>query len=57
MKEPAYQGIIAQEASERETDPTLLGSENVAADDILAIGPDARAKNGIAVSFGIPDNA
>jgi len=31
--------------------------KNVVIDDILAIEPNARAKNGIAVSLGIPHNA
>jgi hypothetical protein len=31
--------------------------KNVAIDDILAIEPDARAKDGIALSLGIPRNA
>jgi hypothetical protein len=57
LKEHARQCIIAQEASERETDPTLLGSKNAAVDDILAIEPGARTKNGIAISLGIPGSA
>jgi hypothetical protein len=31
--------------------------KNVDIDDILAIEPDARAKDGIALSLGIPRNA
>jgi hypothetical protein len=31
--------------------------KNVVIDDILAIEPDARAKNGIPIYLGIPDNA
>ena len=30
--------------------------KSVVIDDILAIEPDARAKNGIAISLGIPGN-
>jgi len=36
---------------------TIRASKIVVIDDILAIELDARAKNGIAISLGIPGNA
>jgi hypothetical protein len=36
---------------------TIRAIKNVVIDDILAIEPDARAKNGIAISLGIPGSA
>jgi hypothetical protein len=36
---------------------TIRATKNVVIDDILATEPDARAKNGIAISLGIPGNA
>jgi hypothetical protein len=35
---------------------TIRAIKSVVIDDILAIEPDARAKNGIAISLGIPGN-
>jgi hypothetical protein len=57
LRKPRTDASLLKKLLERETDPTLLGSKNVAVDDILAIEPDARAKNGIALSLGIPRNA
>jgi hypothetical protein len=36
---------------------TIRAIKNVVVDDTLAMEPDARAKNGIAISLGIPGNA
>jgi hypothetical protein len=36
---------------------TIRAIKNVVIDDILAIELDARAKNGISISLGIPGNA
>jgi hypothetical protein len=36
---------------------TIRAIKNVVIEDILAIEPDARAKNGIGISLGIPGNA